>query len=164
MLPYWFAVRQGNEHNYMLCIIALSCFFLAHFRHGGGGWSAWFLFCLVCGLAYWFFWGTRKSNVPIVGGLQKVWQKKNNSRVDCAEAGKKTLQTQHFGMLNDRRFDRLSGQRAKWADEKGWGFLPAGDCPGGAARNLLTGIAWPLVLTTWHWHTLQKGWLFFLDQ
>ena len=53
-LSLLFRRQAGIEYNYMLCIIAWGCFFLAHFRHGGGSWSAWFLFCL----------------------LQKVWQKK----------------------------------------------------------------------------------------
>ena len=43
-----------------------------------------------------------------MGGLQKVWQKKNNRRVDCAEADKKTVQAQR---------------------NEGRGFLAAGDCP-----------------------------------
>ena len=45
---------------------------------------------------------------------------KNNSRVDCAEADKKTVQAQR---------------------NEGRGFLAAGDLPCGAARNKLTGEA-----------------------
>ena len=56
-LSLLFRRQAGIEYNYMLCIIAWGCFFLAHFRHGGGSWSAWFLFCL----------------------LQKVWQKKKTA-------------------------------------------------------------------------------------
>ncbi|MDD3322366.1 MAG: hypothetical protein PHS59_13085 [Paludibacter sp.] len=37
--PIDLPIRQGNDHNYMLCIIAWSCFFLAQIRYGGGGWS-----------------------------------------------------------------------------------------------------------------------------
>jgi len=45
--------------------------------------------------------------VPIVRELQKVSQKKN-SRVDCAEAGRKTVQAMRY---------------------EGRGFLPADGCP-----------------------------------
>ena len=45
---------------------------------------------------------------------------KNNRRVDCAEADKKTVQAQR---------------------NEGRGFLAAGDLPCGAARNKLTGEA-----------------------
>ena len=98
--------RRGIEYNFMLCILALSCFFSG--ANQVRWWRLEYLmsFLPVAGLAYWFFWGTRKSNVPIVGWLQKVWQKKNNSRVDCAEADKKTVQ-------------------AMWYE--GRGFLAAGD-------------------------------------
>ena len=44
---------------------------------------------------------------------------KNNSRVDCAEADKKTVQAQRY---------------------EGRGFLAAGDFALGAARNLLSGL------------------------
>jgi len=55
-------------------------------RHGGGGWSAnvFFAFCKKCD------------------------REKNNRRVDCAEATKKTVQA----------------MRNEW-----WGFFVAGDCP-----------------------------------
>ena len=39
-LSLLFRRQAGIEYNYMLCIIAWGCFFLAHFRHGGGSWSA----------------------------------------------------------------------------------------------------------------------------
>ena len=39
----------------------------------------------------------------IVGLIAKSVTKKNNGRVDCAEAGKKTVQALYFGMLSDRR-------------------------------------------------------------
>jgi len=62
----------------MLCILALSCFFLAQVQHGGGpaldrdDFPCKRLFCL----------------------LQKVWQKKKQRSVDCVEADKKTVQAQ----------------------------------------------------------------------
>ena len=37
------------------------------------------------------------------GLIAKSVTEKNNSRVDCAEAGKKTVQAQHFGRLSDLR-------------------------------------------------------------
>jgi hypothetical protein len=52
-------------------------------QHGGGGWSANVFFA--------FF--------------AKSVTEKNNGRVDCAEAGKKTVQALHF--------DRLSGRQAE---------------------------------------------------
>ncbi len=100
--------------------------------HGGGGWNAQRLFALAGGLKQWFW----KNNTVNVGWIAKSVTEKNNSRVDCAEVGKKTVQALHF--------DRLSGRQAEWAGEKGWGFLPAGDCPGGAARNYHSGETWPL--------------------
>ena len=54
------------------------------------------------------------------GLIAKSVTEKNNSRVDCAEAGKKTMQAQRY---------------------EGWGFLPAGGCQGGAARNKQPGEA-----------------------
>ena len=57
--------------NYMFCIIALSCFFLAQVQHGGGGWSA-------------------NVFLPFAKSLTE----KNNNRVDFAEADKKTVQAQ----------------------------------------------------------------------
>ena len=42
-----------------------------------------------------------------VGWIAKSVTEKNNRRVDCAEAGKKTVQAMRY----------------EW-----WGFLPAGDC------------------------------------
>ena len=78
------AICQRNDHNYMLCIIALSCF---------------------------FFW--HKCSTVVVVGVQtsflpfaKSVTEKNNSRVDCAEADKKTMQAQR---------------------NEGRGFLAAGD-------------------------------------
>jgi len=64
--------RRGLEYNYMLCIIALSCFF-----SGARAARWWRLECkrLFCYSA------------------KSVTEKKQRS-VDCAEAGKKTVQTQ----------------------------------------------------------------------
>jgi len=36
-----------------------------------------------------------------VGLIAKSVTEKNNSRVDCAEAGRKTVQTLHSGMLSE---------------------------------------------------------------
>jgi hypothetical protein len=53
------------------------------------------------------------------GGLiAKSVTEKNNRRVDCAEADKKTVQAQR---------------------NEGRGFLAAGDCPDGASHNELSG-------------------------
>src|SRR5665647_410290 len=84
--------------NYMLCIIALSCFF-----SGASAARWWRLECkrLFCYSA-------------------KSVTEKNNSRVDCAEADKKTVQAQRY---------------------EGRGFLAAGALPCGAARNYLSGFA-----------------------
>ena len=40
--------QAGIEYNYMLCIIASGCFFLAQVQHSGGGWSAngFFVLCV----------------------------------------------------------------------------------------------------------------------
>ena len=83
----------------MLCIIALSCFF------SGASVARWWR--LECKRLFCF--------------SAKSVTEKNNRRVDCAEADKKTVQALHF--------DRLSGRQAERADEKGRGFLAAGDCP-----------------------------------
>ena len=53
------------------------------------------------------------------GWIAKSVTEKNNSRVDCAEADKKTVQALYF--------DKLSSRQAQRADEKGRGFLEAGD-------------------------------------
>jgi hypothetical protein len=64
---------KGMTINYMLCIIALSCFFLAQVQHGGGGWSAnvFFAFC-------------------------KKRDRKKQQQGDCAEATKKTVQAMRY--------------------------------------------------------------------
>jgi len=51
--------------------------------------------------------------VPNCGWIAKSVTEKNNSRVDCAEACKKTVQAPL--------------RQAQRAGEKGWGFLQAGD-------------------------------------
>jgi len=74
---------KGMTINYLLCIIALSCFF------SGASVARWWrleckrLFCL----------------------FAKSVKEKNNRRVDCAEDCKKTVQAMHF--------DRLSGRQAE---------------------------------------------------
>lgn len=72
-----------------------------------------------------FFW--RKCSTVVAVGVQtsflpfaKSVTEKNNSRVDCAEADKKTVQAQRY---------------------EGRGFLAAGDFACGVARNLLSGFA-----------------------
>ena len=64
-------------------------------QHGGGGWSA-----------------------NVFFAFAKSVTEKNNIRVDCAEACKKTVQAMRY----------------EW-----WGFLQAGDMPCEAARNLHSG-------------------------
>ena len=88
--------RRGIEYNFMLCIIALSCFF-----SGANQVRWWRLEYLM-------------SFLPCAKSVTE----KNNSRVDCAEADKKTVQAMRY----------------EW-----WGFLAAGDLPCGAARNKLSG-------------------------
>lgn len=71
---------------------------------------------LVGGLKQWFC-----KNITVKEGLiAKSVTEKNNSRVDCAEADKKTVQAQR---------------------NEGRGFLAAGDFACGVARNLLSGFA-----------------------
>ena len=72
-----------------------------------------------------FFW--RKCSTVVAVGVQtsfllfaKSVTEKNNRRVDCAEATKKTVQAMRY----------------EW-----WGFFVAGDLPCGAARNILSGFA-----------------------
>ena len=76
----------------MLCIIALSCCFSGISVHGGGGWNAQRLFCS-CG---WIETVVLKNNTVNVAWIAKSVTEKNNSRVDCAEAGKKTMQAQRY--------------------------------------------------------------------
>jgi len=78
-----------------------------------------------------FFW--RKCSTVVAVGVQtsflpfaKSVTEKNNRRVDCAEACKKTVQA--------LRFDKLSELARKGED-----FCRLGTLPGGAARNKLSG-------------------------
>ena len=80
-------------------------------------------FLPVGGLAYWFFWGTIKSNVPKKRGLQKVWQKKTTA-----------------GLIARRQAKRLCKPRGT----RGEDFRLPGILPGGASCNELSGNAWPL--------------------
>jgi len=61
----------------------------------------------------------------IEGLIAKSVTEKNNRRVDCAEADKKTVQAQRY----------------EWR-----GFLAAGDLPCGASSNELSGETCPLLL------------------
>jgi len=61
-----------------------------------------------------------------VGWIAKSVTEKNNSRVDCAEAGKKTVQALRFDMLSELA-------------RKGEGFCLPVILPCGAARNKLSG-------------------------
>jgi len=60
------------------------------------------------------------------GWIAKSVTEKNNSRVDCAEAGKKTPAMKR---------DKLCKPRGT----RGEDFCLLGICPGGAARNELSG-------------------------
>jgi hypothetical protein len=60
--------------------------------HGGGGWNAQRLFALVGGLKQWFY----KNNTVNAGWIAKNVTEKNNRRVDCAEACKKTVQAMRY--------------------------------------------------------------------
>jgi len=104
-LSLLFRRQAGIEYNYMLCIIASS---------------------------YFFFW--RKCSTVGAVGVQtsffchfaKSVTEKNNSRVDCAEAGKKTVQAP---LRQAQRPTSSAIGEICWPGDKGWGFLPAGDCP-----------------------------------
>ena len=50
-------------------------------------------------------WANEKKQCAKCGWIAKSVTEKNNSRVDCAEVGKKTVQALHF--------DRLSGRQAE---------------------------------------------------
>ena len=107
----------------MLCIIALGCFFLAQVQHGGGGWSANVFFaCGWIGLLLYQIIEPRtkikdsrkfKTNYEYREAMCQMWldckkcDRKKNSRVDCVEAGKKTVQAQRY---------------------EGRGLLPTGGC------------------------------------
>jgi len=73
--PIALPIRQGNDHNYMLCIIASDCFFSGASVHGGGGWNAQCLFALVGGLKQWFC----KNNTVIEGLIAKSVTKKTTA-------------------------------------------------------------------------------------
>ena len=47
------------------------------------------------------FLRNEKKQCARCGWIAKSVTEKNNSRVDCAEAGKKTVQALHFGMLSE---------------------------------------------------------------
>ena len=66
-------------------------------QHGGGGWSA-NVFFAFCKNYFVIFCNTRHSPNKFGSALAyaKSVTEKNNSRVDCAEAGKKTVQTQRY--------------------------------------------------------------------
>jgi len=66
-------------------------FFLAQVQHGGGGWSANVFFaCMWIGLL--IFLRNEKKQCAKCARIAKSVTEKNNSRVDCAEAPKKTVQ------------------------------------------------------------------------
>ena len=78
----------------------------------GKGMTINYMLCIIC-FGLFFFW--RKCSTVVVVGVQtsflpfaKSVTEKNNSRVDCAEADKKTVQAQRY---------------------EGRGFLAAGDLP-----------------------------------
>ena len=63
---------KGMTINYLLCIIASGCFFLAQVQHGGGGWSANVFFASWVDWLIDFFEEREKAMCQIVCGLQKV--------------------------------------------------------------------------------------------
>jgi hypothetical protein len=78
---------------------------VAQVQHGGGGWSANVFFaCVWIGLL--LFLRNEKKQCANCGLIAKSVTEKNNRRVDCAEADKKTVQAQR---------------------NEGRGFLAAGD-------------------------------------
>jgi hypothetical protein len=90
-LSLLFRRQAGIEYNYLLCIIASGCFFLAQVQHGGGGWSANIFFTMWVDWLIDFF-EEREKQCANCGSIAKSVTEKNNSRADCAEAGKKTVQ------------------------------------------------------------------------
>ena len=135
-LSLLFRRQAGIEYNYMLCIIASS---------------------------YFFFW--RKCSTVVVVGvqtsffaiLQKVWQKKNNSRVDVRRQAKR---------LCKPRFDRLSDRQAqrsvKSADLeiRGGDFWRLGialrSCPLLTYRRSLTAFFILLCMIYYYWIQLMS--------
>ncbi len=112
------AIRQRNDHNYMLCIIALSCFFSGTNGYGGGGWSSYaFLPCAWIGLLI-FLRNEKKQ-------CAKLW-------VDCKKCDRK--KTTKRGLCGSRQKDRASHEVRMVGIFGSWGL------PSVAARNLLTGL------------------------
>jgi hypothetical protein len=69
-------------------------------QHGGGGWSANVFFA--CGwIGLLIFLKNEKKQCAKCARIAKSVTEKNNSRVDCAEAGKKTVQALHFDRLSE---------------------------------------------------------------
>ena len=82
--------------------LSFGLFFLAQVQHGGGGWSAIVFFaCMWIGLL--IFLRNEKKQCAKCARIAKSVTEKNNSRVDCAEAGKKTVQALYFDKLSSRQ-------------------------------------------------------------
>jgi hypothetical protein len=100
-LSLLFRRQAGIEYNYMLCIIASGCFFLAQVQHGGGGWSANVFF------ASWVDWlidfseEREKAMCQNVRGLQKVWQKKQQQGGLCGGRQKDCASPASTGSATD---------------------------------------------------------------
>ena len=114
----------------MLCIIALGCFFLAQVQHGGGGWSANVFFAWGW-IGLLIFLRNEKKQCAKSGWIAKSVTEKNNRRVDCAEAVKKTPAMKR---------DKLCKPRGT----RGEDFCLPGILPGGATCNVLSGETCPL--------------------
>jgi len=77
---------------------------------------------LPCGwIGLLIFLRNEKKQCARCGWIAKSVTEKNNSRVDCAEAGKKTVQALHFGMLSELT--------RKGEDFCMPGILPRRSCP-----------------------------------
>jgi len=63
----------------MLCIIALSCFFLAQVQHGGGGWSANVFFALWVDWLIAFFEEREKAMCQVCVDCKKCDRKKTTA-------------------------------------------------------------------------------------
>ena len=69
-------------------------------QHGGGGWSANVFFALCMDWLIDFLRNEKKQCANYAWNAKSVTEK-NNRRVDCAEADKKTVQALRFGMLSE---------------------------------------------------------------
>ena len=129
----------------MLCKIALGWFFL--WRKSGTVVAVGVpdvLFALWVDWLIDFFEERKKTMCQLAGGLQKVWQRKTNEGWMCGSRNKDRASPASTGSATC--FDRLSAHWACWAGEKGAGiyFRLVKEAVVGAARNWISGVAWPL--------------------